>query len=176
VQLAAQEANAAALFGDVSRAREAMSRAERDAETVAPDSGVSAWSFGRGRQAVFALSVANQTGDPAGALRAASVADAGWADGEPQVPANWAQVRIGAAIAHLALGALDAAIAEVERVLTLPPEMRIATVTAYTTAVGRQLGGPRYRGSRSGMELLQKIKDFNAGALPAMLPKADNGS
>ncbi len=175
VQLAAQEANAAALFGDVSRAREAMSRAERDAETVAPDSGVSAWSFGRGRQAVFALSVANQTGDPAGALQAANVADAGWANGEPRVPANWAQVRIGAAIAHLALGALDAAIAEVEPVLTLPPEMRIATVTAYTTAVGRQLGGPQYRDNRSAMELLQKVKDFNTGALPGGLPKASNG-
>jgi hypothetical protein len=174
VQLAAQEANAAALFGDVGRAREAMSRAERDAETVTQDSGLSAWSFARGRQAVFALSVANQTGDPAGALRAAAIADAGWANGEPRVPANWAQVRVGAAMAHLALGSLDAALAEVAPVLTLQPEMRIATVTAYTDALDRQLGGQRYRDSEPAKELRQKIRDFNAGALPGELPKAGN--
>jgi tetratricopeptide (TPR) repeat protein len=171
VQLAAQEANAAALFGDVGRAREAANRAERDAEAVA-DSGVSAWSFARGRQAVFALSVANQTGDPAGALRAASMAEQGWADGEPRVAANWAQVRIGAAIAYLTLGALDAAVAEVEPVFTLEPELRIATVTAYTTAVGRQLGGARYRDSRPAQELQQKVREFNTAALPGELSKA----
>src|SRR5262249_13777962 len=174
VQLAAQEANAAALFGDVGRAREAMGRAERDAETVA-DSGVSAWSFARGRQAGFALSVASQTRDLAGALRAVSLAEEGWASGEPRVAANWAQVRIGAAIVHLRLGALDAAVADVEPVLTLDPELRIATVTAYTRAVDRQLGGARYRDSRPAQELQQKVREFNAAALPGKLPKASDG-
>lgn len=42
VQLASQEANAAALLGDVGRAREALARAERAAELVTPDSGLSA--------------------------------------------------------------------------------------------------------------------------------------
>ena len=176
VQLAAQEANAAALFGDVGRAREAMSRAERDAEMVAADSGLSAWSFSRGRQAVFALSVARQTGDPAGALRAADVADKGWANGEPRVPANWAQVRVGAALAHLALGSLDAAVAEVAPVLGLQPDMRIATVTAYTRALDRQLVGQRYRDSRSARELRQKIRDFNTGALAGELLPTVSGA
>ena len=57
VQLASQEANAAALLGDEVRAREALARAERAAESVTPDSGLSAWSFPITRQAVFAQSV-----------------------------------------------------------------------------------------------------------------------
>jgi hypothetical protein len=60
VQLASQEANAAALLGDAVRAREALARAERAAESVTPDSGLSAWSFPVTRQAVFAQSVATQ--------------------------------------------------------------------------------------------------------------------
>jgi transcriptional regulator with XRE-family HTH domain len=170
IQLAAQEANAAALLGDAERARAAMRRAETDADRVAPDSGLSAWSFGRGRQAVFALSVANQTGDPAGALRAAAMADEGWAAGEAYVPANWAQVRLGAAYAHLALGSLDAAVAEVAPVLDLPPEMRIATVTAYMDTLHRKLSTGRYRDSGAADELRQRIRAFNAGALPDGLP------
>lgn len=63
VQLASQEANAAALLGHAGRAREALARAERAAELVTPDSGLSAWSFPVTRQAVFAQSVATQLGD-----------------------------------------------------------------------------------------------------------------
>lgn len=71
VWLASQEANAAGLLGDVRRAREALSRAERAAEhTDGMDTGTSAWSFPRPRQALFALSVATRTGDPeAGSTR-----------------------------------------------------------------------------------------------------------
>jgi len=50
VQLASQEANAAALLGDAGRAREALARAERAAESVPPDSELSAWSFPITRQ------------------------------------------------------------------------------------------------------------------------------
>jgi hypothetical protein len=60
VQLASQEANAAALLGHAGRAREALARAERAAELVTPDSGLSAWSFPVTRQAVFAQSVATR--------------------------------------------------------------------------------------------------------------------
>ena len=86
VQLASQEANAAALLGDAGRAREALARAERAAESVTPDSGLSAWSFPVTRQAVFAQSVAAQIGDADAMLRAASVADAAWSAGAPKVP------------------------------------------------------------------------------------------
>lgn len=42
VQLASQEANAAALLGHAGRTREALARAEQAAELVTPDSGLSA--------------------------------------------------------------------------------------------------------------------------------------
>jgi hypothetical protein len=45
VQLAYYEANSAALLGDTSRARAALARAERSADALPKDIGVSPWSF-----------------------------------------------------------------------------------------------------------------------------------
>jgi hypothetical protein len=165
VQLASQEANAAALLGDAARAREALARAERAAESVTPDSGLSAWSFPITRQAVFAQSVATQLGDAGAMLRAASVADAAWSAGAPKVWANWAQIRVGAGIAHLLNGSLDGAVAEVEPVLALPSSMRVATVTAYTERLRRRLEHPRYNGAAGVRELGEQLAQFNADAL-----------
>ena len=165
VQLASQEANAAALLGDAARAREALARAERAAELVTADSGLSAWSFPVTRQAVFAQSVATQIGDADAMLRAASVADAAWSAGAPKVLANWAQIRAGAGIAHLLNGSLDGAVAEVEPVLALPPSMRVATVTAYTERLRRRLEHPRYNGAAGVHELSGRLAQFNSDAL-----------
>jgi tetratricopeptide (TPR) repeat protein len=165
VQLASQEANAAALLGDAGRAREALARAERAAESVRSDSGLSAWSFPITRQAVFAQSVATQLGDADAMLRAASVADAAWSAGAPKVWANWAQIRVGAGIAHLLNGSLDGAVAEAEPVLALPPGMRVATVTAYTERLRRRLEHPRYNGAPGVRELGEQLAQFNAEAL-----------
>ena len=165
VQLASQEANAAALLGDAARAREALARAERAAESVAPDSGLSAWSFPITRQAVFAQSVAAQIGDADAMLRAASVADAAWSAGVPRISANWAQIRVSAGIAHLLNGSVDGAVAEVGPVLALPPGMRVATVTAYTERLRRRLKHPRYNGAAGVRELSEQLVQFNADAL-----------
>src|SRR5579875_162890 len=165
VQLASQEANAAALLGDAVRARAALARAERAAETVPADSGLSAWSFPLARQAVFAQSVATQLGDADAMLEAASVADAAWSAGAPKVPANWAQIRVGAAVAHLLNGSLDGVVAEVEPVLVLPSNMRVATVTAYTERLRRRLGHPRYNGAAQVRELGERLAQFNVDAL-----------
>ena len=165
VQLASQEANAAALLGDAARAREALARAERAAESVPPDSGLSAWSFPVTRQAVFAQSVATQLGDADAMLEAASVADAAWSAGAPRVSATWAQIRVGAGIAHLLNGSPDGAAAEVEPVLALPPGMRVATVTAYTERLRRRLEHPRYDGAAGVRELAERLAQFNADAL-----------
>jgi hypothetical protein len=165
IQLASQEANAAALMGNISRAQEALRRAELAAETVEPDSGTSAWSFPVGRQAIFALSVALQAGDPEAALRAVAKADASWNSGAPFVTANWAQIRAGAGIAHLLKGSLEAAIDEVKPVLTLAPELRISTVTAYMDRLDRQLSEPRFSGDNDVAEFRQGIRDFNSEAL-----------
>lgn len=166
VQLASQEANAAALLGDAGRARKALRRAERAAETVTGDSGISAWSFPAGRQAIFALSVAIETGDPDAALRAAAKADAAWSAGDSMALANWAQIRVGAGIAHLLKGSLDGAVAEVAPVLTLPPERRVSTVTAYMTHLDRRLRKGQLGESKAAVELRRSIREFNMAALP----------
>lgn len=166
VQLASQEANAAALLGDAGRARKALRRAERAAETVTGDSGISAWSFPAGRQAIFALSVAIETGDPDAALRAAAKADAAWSAGDAMALANWAQIRVGAGIAHLLKGSLDGAVAEVAPVLTLPPERRVSTVTAYMSHLGRRLRKGQLGESKAAVELRRSIREFNMAALP----------
>jgi|ERR1035437_3786957 hypothetical protein len=166
VQLAYQEANAAALLGDASRAREALKRGEHAAETLAvSDSGISAWSFPLERQAIFALSVAIHTGDPDGALRAASLADAGWASGDPQVPATWAQIRAGSAIAYLMKDDLEGAAAQVTPMLTLAPELRLATVTGYLKNLDRRLNQARFHSSKAAIGLRRQVREFNSVAL-----------
>lgn len=166
LQLASYEANAAALLGDATRARNVLRRVEDDAGACTDDDGTSAWSFPRPRQAIFALSVATENGDPKGALHAAAMADESWAAGEPVVKANWAQIRIGAGIAHLDRGDLEPAVAEVTPVLDLPPELRVATVTAYTTRMARRLRHRRFRGNASAGELLNELRVFTLEALP----------
>jgi tetratricopeptide (TPR) repeat protein len=170
VQLASQEANAAALLGDAKRAREAMSRAEAAAETIEPDSGVSAWSFPVARQAIFALSVSINTDDPDGALRASAVAHRAWEAGVPRVSATWAQIQAGAGIAHLMKGSLDQAVREVNQVLTLLPEFRVATVTAYLKDLDRRLDDPRFGCSKAALTLRRDIRDFITAA--PVLPEA----
>lgn len=163
VELAYREANAIALFGDVPRARKALQRAERAAETLSTDTAdISVWSFPISRQAVFSLSIAIHTGDAAGALRAAATAEAGWSAGVPKAPATWAQVRVGAAMAYLMLDGLDGAAGQVAPVLELAPEMRIGTVTGYLESLDRMLSQPRFAGSALAAGLRQQISDFNS--------------
>jgi hypothetical protein len=167
VQLAYYEANAAALAGDTSRAKIALARAEMFASALpGPDTGTSPWSFPPERQAIFALSVALRTGDADGALRQAAAADQGWATGDPHIPGTWAQVRIGAAIAHLLKGALDGAVEQVTPMLAMPPEFRIATVTGWLADLDQHLSNHRYAHSQAASALRQQIRDFTDNALP----------
>ncbi|WP_433474183.1 hypothetical protein ACQPZP_36290 [Spirillospora sp. CA-142024] len=166
VQLAWYEANAAALLGDHNRANEAARRAHQAAETcLDATSDLSVWSFPNERQALFALSVATITGDADGALRAAAMADAGWASGDPQIPATWAQIRVGAGIAHLMKGSLEGAIAEVTPMLDLDPQFRMSTVTRYLENLHRRLGHRRFQSSAAAMQLREDIQAFNLDAL-----------
>jgi tetratricopeptide (TPR) repeat protein len=162
-ELAYREANAIALFGDAHRARAALQRAERAAGDL-DDDGASVWSFPRGRQAIFALSVCVHTGDPDAALRAAAAADAYWDSGGIRATATWAQVRAGAAMAYLLKDSLDGAAAQLRPVLELPPELRIQTVTGYLEEISAMLGEPRFAGSSLGTGLRDQISEFNAAA------------
>lgn len=165
VQLANQEANAAALMGDSLRARDALDRAEHAARAVARDSGRSVWSFPVGRRAIFALSVATHTGNPEAALHAAAMAASNWESGEPLVPATWAQIKIGAGIARLALDSIDGMIHEIDPVLTMPAQLRVSTVTGYMDSLENRLKNPRYTGNKAVSELRGHIREFSSGAL-----------
>ncbi|WP_327586203.1 hypothetical protein OHA25_03640 [Nonomuraea sp. NBC_00507] len=168
VLLASQEANAASLLGDFTRAREALQRAEETAESVADDSGVTPWSCPPSRRALYALSVALQARDPVAALQAATAADDAWANGAPWVAGTWAQVRFGAGIAYVMMGDLDAAAEQVTPAMSLPPEHRLSTITNYLVRMDAQLAAPRFRGSDIVTTLREQISMFNsARALPA---------
>ena len=98
-------------------------------------------------------------------LEAASAADAAWSAGAPRVPATWAQIRVGAGIAHLLNGSPDGTAAEVEPVLALPHGMRVATVTTYTERLRRRLDHPRYDGAAGIRDLANRLAQFTADAL-----------
>ena len=166
LQLGCYAANAAALVGDVRRAQEVLRRVEEEAGACDQDSGVSVWSFPAARQAVFALSVATQARETSDALRAAAVADESWAGGAPVNRATWAQIRVGAGIAHIDRGDLEAGIAEVRPVLELPPELRVSTVTAYMVNLTRRLRDRRVRNDVGARDLLSDVRLFTLEALP----------
>jgi hypothetical protein len=170
ILLASQEANAAALLGDLHRARAALQRAERASETIRPDSGVSAWSCPPPRQALFALSVAIRAQDAASALTRAKAADAAWASGAARVTGTWAQVRLGAAIARIMTADLDGALAEITPVMTLAPEFRMATITGYTRQIDQRLRQRRFLRDGTAMAIRSRIRDFHAAALGEPVP------
>jgi transcriptional regulator with XRE-family HTH domain/lambda repressor-like predicted transcriptional regulator len=160
VELAYREANAIALFGDTGRARRALHSAQVAAEALPRDPGSSVWSFPVARQAIFAQSVAIHTGDPDGALYAAEMAEAAWANGEPKVPATCAQIQTGASIAHLMKDSLDGAADNIAPVLNLPYELRISTVIGYVRRLRTMLVQSRFAESGSAIELAEQIDDF----------------
>jgi len=172
VQLACYEANAAALAGDTGRASRAMRYAE-EAATAVPTGQVtlSPWSFPDERMTIFRVSVALGTHDPAGALRAAADWDTDQATARPYVQAAWAQIRVGAGIAHLLTDSLDGTAEEVAPVLALPPEFRIVTVTGWLADLGRRLAAGRYATSPLAADLRQQIREFAATSATARRSK-----
>ena len=173
VQLASYEANSAALMGDTQRARDALDRSELIAAALsADDDSGSPWAFPAQRRAVFRLSVLLRTGDRDGALRAAEDADQSWTAGEPQIAGTWAQVRIGASIAHLQRGQLDGAAEDIAPVLAMAPDMRIATVTGWLHDLDSELRTGRHASSPIAVSLRHQIRDFTAAALPAHAKEA----
>lgn len=166
ILLASYEANAAALLGDLRRAQDALRRAEAAAsDSLAPDSGVSAWSCPRPRQALFALSVAIRSQDADAALRAAGMADSAWAEGDARVTGTWAQVRLGVGIARIMKDDLDGASIEISPALTLAPEFRMATITGYTSQIDKRLQQRRFLRNDTAREIRERVRSFNIAAL-----------
>lgn len=168
VLLANQEASASALLGNAARARRALRDAREAASSPhAADSGLSTWSCPGPRQALYALSVAIRLRDPDEALRAAEIADAGWAAADPWLYGVWALVRVGAGIAYVMKGDLDAAAGQLQAVLTLAPAFRIATITSYLADMDWLLRQRRFAGADKARDLQQQIAAFTTAASPA---------
>jgi hypothetical protein len=173
VLLANQEASASALLGDVARARRALRDAHDAASSPqAADSGLSTWSCPGPRQDLYALSVAIRLRDPGEALHAAARADARWAAGDPWLYGVWSLIRIGAAIAYVMKGDLDAASEQFEAVLTLAPAFRISTITSYLADMDSLLRQRRFAGAEKARDLRLQIAAFTTAASPAA---ADGG-
>jgi hypothetical protein len=172
VQLACYEANASALAGDASRARAAMRHAQEQAAVLpAAQVTTSPWSFPPERMTIFRLSVALHTGDPDGALLAASETGMTWNPAGPHVPAAWAQIRIGAGIASLLKDEPDGAAEQVRPMLDLAPGLRIATVTGWLADLDRHLADGRYAHVPVAGELRQEIREFMTTAQEAQKPQ-----
>jgi len=168
VLLANQEASASALLGDADRARRALRDAEHAASSAIPaDSGLSVWSCPRPRQALYGLSVALRLRDPDEALRAAAIADAAWANGDPWLYGVWSLTRIGAGIAHVMKGDLDAADEQLNAVVTLPPQFRISTITGYLADMDSLLKQRRFGGAGTAQDMQERIRVFTKAASPA---------
>ncbi len=171
VQLGCYEANSSALAGDATRARTAMRQAEERATALPPAQlTTSPWSFPSERMTIFRVSVALRTGDPDGALFAASGTSATWDPDGPHVPAAWAQIRIGTGIACMLRDEPDGAAEQVSPVFDLPPELRIATVTGWLADLDRRLAGARYAHVPLVAGLRQQISDFTKTAADAQRP------
>ena len=166
ILLAVSEATALQSLGDIPGAREALRRAAqaRD-EHSAPDAGADAWSCTRARQATYVLQVDLSARDSAAMLRSAAEADHAWADGDQWVYGTWAQVRIGAALAHVMTGDVEGATAELGEVFDLGAEYRVVTITGRMGEIGHRLGHSRYGGDSRANELRERIRAFQSGSL-----------
>jgi hypothetical protein len=171
VLLASQEASAAALLGDGDRARRALRDAEDAASRIPAIPAVSTWACPGPRRALYAMSVAIRLGDPDAALMAAADADAGWAAGEPWLYGVWSLVRVGAAIAHVMRGDVDAAAAQLGGVLALAPAFRITTISNYLADLDARLAQRRFRTVPVAQELRGQIAAFTAAADPGVATK-----
>ncbi|WP_345433930.1 hypothetical protein [Actinoallomurus vinaceus] len=126
-----------------------------------------AWSCPRARQATYALQVHLGARDPDAMLRAANIADSAWAEGDAWVYGTWAQVRIGAALAHLLKDDPEGSAAELSSVFEISPAFRVATISGRMKAIDRSLTHPRYRVSEAAKVLREQIHAFCSDSLDA---------
>jgi hypothetical protein len=129
------------------------------------DDGRTAWSCPPAREANYAAIVNLGAGELERSLSDVGRADEAWASGCAWVYGTWAQVRIGAAIAHVRNGEAEGAAGEIAPVLSLPAEYRVVTVTDRLLYVNQLLRGPRYRDNSAATNLTAAIAEFCASSL-----------
>ncbi|MEV4258808.1 hypothetical protein AB0J52_37085 [Spirillospora sp. NPDC049652] len=166
VLLAVSEATAHQSRGDIVGARDALLLAERAREVGdVADQTADAWSCGRARQHAYALQVGLGAREPFAMLASAEAADDAWAEGDEWVYGTWAQVRIGAALAHVMTGDPNGAEFELEPVFDLEDQFRVVTIVGRMGEVRQRLAHSRYKGDRRAEALRERIRLFQAGSL-----------
>ena len=123
--------------------------------------------FSRAKLAYYGGSALIWLNEPADARRAsASAADALtlWAAGDPADRSldDEALAHVYAATAHVQLGDLDHAAADLAPVLALPVERRISWLVKRTARVGELLAAPRFANSVVAADLREAVAAFAA--------------
>ncbi len=101
--------------------------------------------------------------------RAANLYEAGPGPGEQHWFGGKALANIDLAVIRLRSGALDAAVAALAQVLSLPPAQRITSVTGRLVRVRAELARPRYQGSAQARDTDERIEDFGRETIGAAL-------
>jgi hypothetical protein len=161
VMLACQEADALKTMGRVREAEAAVEQARAFRGQIdTPDEVGGLFSCGLARQANYEIGVHLSAARPREALAAAVQADGAFASGDQWAYGTWAQVRFGAALAHVMLGSIDGAEENLMPVLAMPVDRRLDTLARRAAEVAHLLKLPKLGRSREARELVSKIDDY----------------
>lgn len=163
VLLACQEADALQAMGRIEDAREALIRSERVQDSIPQGDELGGiFACGVARQANYSIATYLRSGSPDQALRHVERAEASWRNGEDWAYGTWAQVQIGATMAHLANGDIEAAAITLQGLLEKPAGQRLATVsTRLHRDVTPLLENPAIERSKFATMLRERIADYD---------------
>ena len=174
-ELHLQLARTAARLGDADTARQAVSDAhdarEHDYSDELLEIGgefaiTQAWHHALAGSALADVPGARQAAATE-LERAVSLYDAGPGPGEAHWFGGKAHASIDLAIVRLRAGGLDAATAALEAAFSLPPALRIESITDRLNLVRTELTAPIFRNSAQAQILDEQIEDFGLQAITA---------
>jgi transcriptional regulator with XRE-family HTH domain len=172
VLLACQEADALQAQGRIDEAKKALKRATEARENIKPQDEIGGiFACGIARQANYSIGTFLRAGSVKEAVQQVERAEAAWRGGEQWAYGTWAQVQIGAAIAHVMGGEPEAASLVLQPIINQPAERRLATVTTrLRNEVVSLLANSTIGQSRVAALLHEQIRDYcEAQPVPPML-------
>ncbi|WP_406002375.1 XRE family transcriptional regulator [Streptomyces sp. NBC_00829] len=163
VLLACQEADVWSQLGAARHAQAALARARDAREAMtSPDDIAGLMSCPDIRHINYSSTVHLRLGEPATALRELETALAS----PSHSYGTTAQMHIGQANAHLALGALDGAADALQPVFALPADQRLAPVTGRLKEVAQAIARSPAAGTRTAADLQGAIDDWCLDSVP----------
>jgi hypothetical protein len=168
VLLSCQEADALQALGNVEDAQEALVRAEQAQENInsAGDLG-GIFACGTARHANYSMGTYLRAGATDWALLQVERAETAWRNGDEWAYGTWAQVQIGASIAHLMNREIEGATITLQPVLDQAAERRLATLTTrLRREVTPLLANPAIGRSKPAIMLSNGIMDYCSAQSP----------